>query len=136
MIFMADFVELCNTIRRIVKQTVEANKPSGLYFGTVTSVSPLEITIDTTHVLTEEFIVLAQNVTKYRCNMTINHLTELETTHVHIYSTSRTTEPTMHSHEYKGRKTFLIHKDLQKGEKVILLREQGGQKYVVIDRIG
>lgn len=40
-----------------------------------------------------------------------------------------------HNHEYKGTKEFIINNALQTGEKVVLIREQGGQKYLVIDRI-
>ena len=42
----------------------------------------------------------------------------------------------MHDHEYKGRKKFLLHNQLVVDEKVILLQLAGGQKYIVIDRIG
>lgn len=30
---------------------------------------------------------------------------------------------------------ILIHNALQTGEEVILLRQQGGQKYIIIDRV-
>lgn len=41
-----------------------------------------------------------------------------------------------HSHEYKGRKVFKVHNALKKGEKVIVIRENGGQRFYVIDRVG
>jgi hypothetical protein len=41
-----------------------------------------------------------------------------------------------HIHDYTGRKTFLVHNALQTGEKVILIRAAGGQKFYVIDRLG
>lgn len=40
-----------------------------------------------------------------------------------------------HSHSYSGRKTFTVHNGLKLGEKVILIRIQGGQKFVVLDRM-
>lgn len=40
-----------------------------------------------------------------------------------------------HSHSYSGRKKFTVHNGLKKGEKVILIRMQGGQKFVVLDRM-
>lgn len=39
-----------------------------------------------------------------------------------------------HSHEYAGRKTFLVHKALKIGEKVILIKKMGGQQYFVLNR--
>lgn len=40
-----------------------------------------------------------------------------------------------HSHGYTGKKKFLVHNGLKKGEKVILLRFQNGQKFLVLDRV-
>lgn len=40
-----------------------------------------------------------------------------------------------HSHDIQGRKTVTVHNGLKKGEKVILIRMQGGQKFVVLDRM-
>lgn len=41
-----------------------------------------------------------------------------------------------HTHDIEGTKQMTIHNHLEKGEEVILLRMQGGQKYIVLDRIG
>lgn len=41
-----------------------------------------------------------------------------------------------HGHNYSGRKKILLHYGLKQGESVLLLRMQGGQKYLVLDRIG
>lgn len=40
------------------------------------------------------------------------------------------------THDIEGTKQMTIHNHLEKGEEVILLRMQGGQKYIVLDRIG
>ena len=40
-----------------------------------------------------------------------------------------------HKHAYSGRKIFRVHNGLKKGETVVLLRIQGGQRYIVIDRV-
>jgi len=141
---MADFVELQKCLRRLCKDTIEAHKPCNVLFGTVTQESPLEITIDAKHVLTEDFIVLTRNVTDHEIEMTVDHWTEDETQHVHgpgSYSNAGgqvggVSSPTSHRHAYKGRKVFLVHKKLLEGEKVVLIREQGGQRYVVMDRVG
>lgn len=51
------------------------------------------------------------------------------------YSESGATKLT-HTHDIEGTKQMTIHNHLEKGEEVILLRMQGGQKYIVLDRIG
>lgn len=40
-----------------------------------------------------------------------------------------------HAHNIIGKKTLIIHNALKDGDKVILIRQQGGQKYVVLDKI-
>ena len=43
--------------------------------------------------------------------------------------------PIDHEHEYKGRKKIMMHYSLRKGEKVVLIRQAGGQLYYILDRI-
>lgn len=69
--------------------------------------------------------------------------TENTTKHSHGYEgvtevafNEGTEETTKHSHEYKGIKRILLHYGLKQGESVLMLRMQGGQKYLVLDRIG
>ena len=40
-----------------------------------------------------------------------------------------------HSHAITGRKPIRVHNALKSGEKVILIRMAGGQKYLIIDRV-
>ncbi len=40
-----------------------------------------------------------------------------------------------HAHGISGRKSLTIHNALKNGDKVILIRQHGGQKYVVLDKI-
>lgn len=42
---------------------------------------------------------------------------------------------TSHLHNVAGRKRMRVYNGLHKGEKVVLLRMRGGQKYLVLDRI-
>ena len=64
------------------------------------------------------------------------------TLHKHSYSgttneaLSNSESATKHSHEYKGKKKIMLHYGLKQGESVLLIKMQGGQKYIVLDRIG
>lgn len=40
-----------------------------------------------------------------------------------------------HAHGISGKKSLTIHNALKNGDKVILIRQHGGQKYVVLDKI-
>lgn len=125
---------MTNNLIQLIKQiSSDANKsetPCNLLYGEVTNETPLEITIDQKLVLTSEFLVLTRNVTDYDVDMTVDHLTEKRE------GGSGDAEFALHDHEYKGRKTFKVHNRLLAGEKVILAVTHGGQKYVILDRIG
>ena len=143
---MADFTKLVGLIRETVLTTMERTKPAGVFFGTVTGADPLRITVDQRLALEAAQLTLARNVTDHVLEMTVEHWSEDETEHTHGYydsdtgdnaggSGTRTTSAVSHSHEYKGRKSFLVHGGLTEGERVVLMRMQGGQKYLVWDRV-
>ena len=46
-----------------------------------------------------------------------------------------TTLHTSHLHNIAGRKKIRVYNGLHKGEKVVMLRMRGGQKYLVLDRL-
>lgn len=137
---MPDMVELMKTIKRAAVDAVNATKPVEVCFGKVTNASPLKILVEQKLLLGEGQLVLCRNVTEYTIEMTVNHYTENETGHTHAvqdtYTGGGSSSPTKHLHAYKGRKKFIVHNGLGVGEEVILLRCQGGQKYIVVDRIG
>ena len=39
------------------------------------------------------------------------------------------------NHDYIGKKKIMVHNGLKVGEKVILLQQSGGQRYIVLDRV-
>lgn len=144
---MPDYSELLNTIKQAATEAVEAAKPVNVCFGKVTNTSPLQILVDQKMILDSSFLVLSRNVTDFTIMMTVQWESEASlTTHTHtvkgkdsnnddIDLTTGATNLT-HTHGIKGTKQMTIHNALQKGEQVILLRMQGGQKYIVLDRIG
>lgn len=126
---MADYNALVNLFKSIANDAVTASAPVAVCFGTVTSEAPLKILVDQKLELSEMQLVLTRNVTDYTTDETVDHLTE------NRGGGSGYALFEAHNHNYKGRKQFLIHHKLITGDKVLLLREQGGQRYVVIDRV-
>ena len=118
---MADFTGLIEVIKQAALDAVTASNPVNILFGKVTSLSPLKINIEQKMTLEMEHLILARSVTEHTIEMTVNHETELETEHRHIYT---------------GRKSFRVHNGLMIGDEVILVRLHGGQKFLVIDRLG
>ena len=135
MLFNSD--DLVKAIKKAAVEAVNASKPANMVFGTVISASPLKIKIDQKLILTSAQLVLTRNVTDYEIEMepSLNespyaHLTEPES------GGSGDGAFESHTHKYQGRKNFLVYNALKNGEEVILMQMAGGQKYIVIDRIG
>ena len=146
---MPDYAELLNTIKQTATEANDASKPVQVCFGKVTSSSPLQILVDQKMTLDSSFLVLTRNVTDFTTMVTVQWATEKEeATHKHqlknistddgakIVSAYTETQNAKHTHDIEGTKQMTIHNALEKGEEVVLLRMQGGQKYIVLDRIG
>lgn len=151
---MANLVEL---IKQAAVEAVNASDPAAFYFGTVTSADPLSINIEQKMDLTSEFLILTNAVKDHEVTMTVDHMTEyaeLDANHTHTANNSVNASATegevnvsvdtqisqatidlTHGHKYTGTKMFTVHNALKVGEKVVLIRIQGGQKFVVLDRV-
>lgn len=148
---MPDATELTKAIKKAASKAVKAEKPVEVCFGKVTSISPMQILVDQKFTLGAAQLVLTRNVTDFETNITMNWESELSlSTHTHTVNVvgsdsdgdsiniSIESKPTnlAHIHEITGRKKITVHNGLVVGDEVILIRQQGGQKYVVVDRIG
>ena len=118
---------------RALKQLQQMNNDSVDYFefrkGTVETINPLTVKIDQKLILEEDDLILTHLVRDYDVDISVSHETEdfelVEGVLTDIKS---------HKHEYKGRKRITVHNGLKAGEDVVLLKAQGGQTYIVLDR--
>ncbi len=131
---MPDAVELMKTIKKAALDAVKAAKPVEVCFGKVTSVSPLKIIVEQKLPLGEGQLILTRNVTNFKTYITGNNIKN------YYYTGSDTnggTAPVEPSHVHAiGKVQITVHNGLVVGDEVILIRQQGGQKYIVVDRIG
>lgn len=162
---MLDANDLLNSIKKAATEAVEASKPVAVMFGKVISASPLKINVEQKMTLNSAQLILTRNVTDYSVNMTVDHTTgtaSLNANHGHGISGNVSVNSSIspndnnakitntvqhdlnvedtkinlnHSHSYKGKKAFTVHNSLVQGDEVVLLRMQGGQKYIVLDRV-
>lgn len=99
-----------NTLVRAVKQAaldaVRASGPMGVCYGTVTSTAPLTVQVDQKKTLGPAQLIPTSTVRDAAVDITVDN----------------------------ARKLHQIHLGLKTGEKVILLRCDGGQKYIILDR--
>ena len=96
--------------------------------GEVVSVSPLAIKIDPNLTIPEGNIILTKNTCEWTVEMSVDHVTENRA------GGGGLAEYASHNHDYTGRKKFLVHNQLVMGDKVIMLKETGGQRYIALDR--
>lgn len=129
---LADANALVEAIKRASRDEREASKPVNLYFGEVICASPLKINVEQKMILGESQLILTQNVTDYMTTVTVQWNTEEGV----LSSDEKTAAPPPHIHGIVGQKNFLMHNALEAGDQVVIIRQQEGQKFIVIDRIG
>ena len=131
---MPDAVELMKTIKQAAVEAVDAQKPAEVCFGKVTSVSPLKIVVEQKMILGEAQLILSRNVTDFKTEVTINIITE-SSLEMDAPISESVQLNLAHTHQITGRKEITIHNSLVVGDLVILIRQQKGQKYFVIDKV-
>lgn len=104
---MLDSKDLLTIIKKASIEAIESIKPVHVTFGKVISESPLKIQMSQKLILSEAQLVLTNNVR----NRSIPVLIDNEL------------------------KTIIVRKSLKINDNVVLFRMQGGQKYIVLDRI-
>lgn len=120
--------QLLQTMQRLIQQTQGSSDLSDWCLGEVIGVAPLTIRIEGKDEVTEEFLELTDAVRDYDVDITVSHTTE------NRGGGSGYAEFQSHNHDYKGRKKITVHNGLHVGETVILLRQSGGQGFVVLSR--
>lgn len=136
---MADPVALTKFIKRIAIDAVRAAKPAEVCFGKVISTTPLKISVEQKMTLGSAQLILSRNVTDHKVFITGGNIRNFFYTGMSPtgtppdYDTAPVSPPHVHA---VGKIKIIIHNGLVVGDEVILLRQQGGQKYIVVDRIG
>ena len=137
---LPDYNALVKVMKQAGVEAMGANGPVNVCFGKVMNTAPLKVLVDQKMTLGAAQLVLTRNVTDYEVEVTVEWETEKETsTHTHVIGDDEVetgTNQQRHMHDIKGKKKMLVHNSLVKGDELVLLRQQGGQKYIVIDRVG
>lgn len=103
---MGDTVKFIETIKKVALSAVKATKPTEIMYGTVKQINPLKVELNQKLILEENDLILTDNVIDF----------ETEITAVE-------------------KLTAIVHNSLKSGDKVILLRVQGGQQFIVLNKV-
>ncbi len=163
---MPNVTDLVKSFKQAALDAVDSTKPVNVFFGEVVSSSPLKINVEQKMTLGENQLILSRNVTDFEIEINIDMETEVasvDMAHSHNsdirvsvisevlpeeleITINNTVESNVdigdavvdssHSHNLSGRKKITIYNSLVAGDKVILIRQQEGQKFIVMDRIG
>ena len=121
---------LIDIMKRASMDAMDNAQMCDLRYGTVVSVTPLKIQVTNVFTLPESLLVVPQHLTDYELEITpIDWLTENKS------GGSGDSAFSSHNHGIIGKKKIKVHNALKVGDKVALLRKQGGQSYFVLDRI-
>ncbi|MCB7082014.1 MAG: DUF2577 domain-containing protein [Acidaminococcus intestini] len=120
---------LYQALQAVMAQNVTDMKLSDCILGTVESASPLAIRIDPRTIVKAEYLILTDLVRDFSVDITVSHTTENRA--------GGSGDPAFesHNHDYTGRKKIIVHNGLAVGEMVVMIRQAGGQQYVVLSRI-
>jgi hypothetical protein len=135
---------------------IENSKPSDLRFGTVTSVTPLKVMITNDFIIPESLLVVPKHLTDYSVVTNVGGSgdevqggSQQPTSSVEMYVEGETLmintniggvetfALTDEDEEVDGvdDRTLTIYNGLEVGDQVVLLRNQGGTSYLILDRI-
>lgn len=109
-----DNTDFINTIKRIALNAVDTTKPVNIVYGKVVSTNPLKIKIE-------------QKITVSSKQLIIPSKFKVEKKEVNI-------KFTYEEQEIQATGEFTIDNSFKNNDTVIMLRLQGGQKYLVIDK--
>lgn len=94
-------------MRKIVLEAVASSNPADLAFGTVETLNPISIKLDQKLILPEPNLILTRNVLDYEVEMEIGGT----------------------------KQTVKVLNALEIGDKVMLIKNQGGQQYIVLEKV-
>ena len=129
---LADTNEFVETLKKAAIKAVEAQKPVKFCFGEVKSISPLKILVEQKIPLGEAQLILCQNVTEHKIHISVENIQDF------FYEGESQNSMRLDPSRFRAikRMPVTVHKGLVVGDNVILFRQQGGQKYLVVDRVG
>ena len=105
---------MLSAIKQAAIDAVQAAGPVMVQLGVVTKTEPLTVMVDNRLELTADFLLVPDSLLPL----------ELDLKHTHGTSEEALSDKVM------------IRKGLAAGDKLLLLRMQGGQQYVIFDKVG
>lgn len=110
---------LIEIMKRASLDAMENGKPCDLRFGNIVSTNPLKVQITTELIIPEALLIVPKHLTNYKVDVS--------------FSGSTTHDGKTFSTSDSG--VLTIKNSLKVGDKVALVRNQGGKVYYILDRV-
>ena len=135
---------LIDIVKRAALDVMANEQLCDLRYGTVVDANPLRVQITSQLTIPSSLLVVPERLTDHKVSVTVDWKSDTSGEHSHMFDvehvpneviTDSTSIGGKHDHGISGTKTITIHNALKVGDKVVLLRKQGGQSYFILDRI-
>lgn len=137
-------MSLIDTIKRVAVAAVEASNPVNVLYGVVVKAKPLEIRIHERLLLPEEFLDVANHLTRHERVVSIEYINPKTWPKSAIGDAPQTAASDRNNigsgtdtpfEKFNLQYAKMIFEDgLKIDDKVVLLRQQGGHRFYVVDR--
>ena len=114
--------DLVTAIKKLNAASVDATMPMAVITGTVVSTNPLAVKIDQKITVPAAMLRVTDSVRERYVDLKMEE------------DTSNAGDPG-HTHKFEGAKQYLFKTGLSIDDQVLLIREKGGQTYIIIDRV-
>ncbi len=135
-------------MKKVARQTARADAPACWMFGTVTALAPLTVCVDGRFYLSGAPLVVLRELLGHSHGVAAHqvdaagehghtvpdHETQAAQGHSHAVSALAAQAAGSHSHGVPARETETAQA-LAVGDKVALLRDHGGQRYLLLGRV-
>ena len=131
---MISLPNLIEIIKQAAVEAVKASNPCAIMFGKVISTSPLKINVEQRLTLDESHLILTSNVMDYKTKISFDNPGIKNIVKNYSMNDIPGTDYKL-SYQQPIQNEITVYNGLKMNESVMLLQIQGGQKYIVLDRV-
>ena len=131
---MISLPNLIEIIKQAAVEAVKASNPCAIMFGKVISTSPLKINVEQRLTLDESHLILTSNVMDYKTKISFDNPGIKNIVKNYSMDDIPGTDYKL-SYQQPIQNEITVYNGLKMNESVMLLQIQGGQKYIVLDRV-
>lgn len=130
---------IIEVIKVAAMDAIENGKPCDLRFGKVSSVSPLKVKVSNDFIIPESLLIVPEHLTDHsmlsnidgnKSESSVTMTVEGETLIITTNNNDVPKEP-IETNDH----TLTIYNSLKVDDNVVLLRNQGGSTYLILDRV-